>query len=34
EKTYKVLVELSLFLEREKYSTFTIDSTIKFKIND
>lgn len=34
EKTYKVLVELLLFLEREKYSTFTIDSTIKFKIND
>lgn len=34
EKTYKVLVELLLFLEREKYSTFTIDSMIKFKNND
>lgn len=29
EKTYNVLVELLLFLEREKYSTFTIDSIIK-----
>lgn len=31
EKTYQVLVELLLFLEREKYSTFTVDSLIKFK---
>ncbi|CAD7808159.1 Peptidoglycan-N-acetylglucosamine deacetylase [Chryseobacterium aquaeductus] len=31
EKTYQVLVELLLFLEREKYSTFTIDSMIKSK---
>lgn len=29
EKTYKVLVELLLFLERENFSTFTIDSIIK-----
>ena len=29
EKTYNVLVELLLILEREKYSTFTIDSIIK-----
>jgi len=29
EKTYNVLVELLLFLEREKYSTFTINSIIK-----
>ncbi len=29
EKTYQVLVELLLFLEREKYSTFRIDSMIK-----
>jgi len=29
EKTYNVLVELLLFLELEKYSTFTIDSIIK-----
>ena len=29
EKTYNVLVELLLFLKREKYSTFTIDSIIK-----
>ena len=29
EKTYNVLVELLLFLEREKYSTFTIDPIIK-----
>ena len=28
-KTYNVLVELLLFLEREKYSTFTIDTIIK-----
>ncbi|MFY1045150.1 polysaccharide deacetylase family protein [Chryseobacterium sp. GP-SGM7] len=31
EKTYNVLVELLLFLECEKYSTFTIDSIIKSK---
>jgi len=31
EKTYQVLVELLLFLEREKYSTFTVDSLIKLK---
>ncbi|TDX84893.1 polysaccharide deacetylase family protein [Epilithonimonas xixisoli] len=31
EKTYNVLVELLLFLEREKYSTFTIDSMINSK---
>ncbi len=29
EKTYNVLVELLLFLEREQYSTFTIDSITK-----
>ena len=29
EKSYNVLVELLLFLEREKYSTFTIDELIK-----
>lgn len=34
EKTYNVLVELLLFLEREKYSTFTIDSIINSKNND
>jgi len=34
EKTYNVLVELLLFLEREKYSTFTIDSMINSKNND
>ncbi len=34
EKTYQVLVELLLFLEREKYSTFTIDSMINSKNND
>ena len=34
EKTYNVSVELLLFLECEKYSTFTIDSMIKFKNND
>ncbi|MCX8534473.1 polysaccharide deacetylase family protein [Chryseobacterium luquanense] len=33
EKTYHVLVELLLFLEREKYSTFTIDSIIKSENN-
>ncbi|WP_379968110.1 polysaccharide deacetylase family protein [Epilithonimonas sp. UC225_85] len=33
EKTYNVLVELLLFLEREKYSTFTIDSIINQKNN-
>lgn len=33
EKTYNVLVELLLFLEREKYSTFTIDSIIKSENN-
>ncbi len=33
EKTYNVLVELLLFLEREKYSTFTIDSIFKSKNN-
>ncbi|WP_143883202.1 polysaccharide deacetylase family protein [Chryseobacterium binzhouense] len=31
EKTYQVLLELLLFLEREKYSTFTVDSLIKLK---
>jgi peptidoglycan-N-acetylglucosamine deacetylase len=31
EKTYQVLVELLLFLEREKYSTFTVDSVIKLE---
>ncbi|MXS71326.1 polysaccharide deacetylase family protein [Flavobacteriaceae bacterium W22] len=31
EKTYQVLVELLLFLEREKYSTFTVDSLIKLE---
>ena len=34
EKTYNVLVELLLFLEREKYSTYTIDSIINKKNND
>lgn len=33
EKTYNVLVELLLFLEREEYSTFTIDSFINQKNN-
>ena len=33
EKTFNVLVELLLFLEREKYSTFTIDSIFKSKNN-
>lgn len=33
EKTYNVLVELLLFLERQKYSTFTIDSIFKSKNN-
>lgn len=33
EKTYNVLVRLLLFLEREKYSTFTIDSIIKSENN-
>ena len=28
-KTYNVLVELLLFLEREKYSTFTLDTSSK-----
>lgn len=31
EKTYNILVELLLFLEREKYSAFTIDSMINSK---
>ncbi len=34
EKTYQVLVELLLFLEREKYSTFTMDSMINSTNND
>lgn len=34
EKTYHVLVDLLLFLKNKKYSTFTIDSTIKSKKND
>lgn len=34
DKTRRVLVELLLFLDREKYSTFTIDSIIKSKNND
>ncbi len=34
EKTYNALVELLLFLEREKYSTFTIDSMINSTNND
>jgi len=34
EKTYNVLVELLLFLEREKYSTFTIDSMNNSTNND
>ena len=34
EKTYNVLVELLLFLEREKYSTFTMDSMINSTNND
>ncbi len=34
DKTHRVLVELLLFLEHEKYTTFTIDSLIKSKNND
>ncbi|MFC4164594.1 polysaccharide deacetylase family protein [Epilithonimonas zeae] len=34
EKTYNVLVDLLLFLGREKYSTFTIDSMNNSKNND
>ena len=34
EKTYSVLVDLLLFLERKKYSTFTVDSMIKPENND
>jgi len=34
EKTYQVLVELLLFLKRENYSTFTVDSIINSKNND
>lgn len=33
DKTYNVLVELLLFLDREKYRTFTIDSIINQKNN-
>lgn len=33
EKTYNVLVDLLLFLEREKYSTFKIDPTVKIRKN-
>ncbi|GGG47605.1 polysaccharide deacetylase family protein [Epilithonimonas arachidiradicis] len=34
EKTYLVLVELLLFLKRENYSTFTVDSMINSTNND
>ena len=34
EKTYHVLVELLLFLKRENYSTFTVDSMINSTNND
>ncbi|MCU7614776.1 polysaccharide deacetylase family protein [Chryseobacterium sp. GMJ5] len=34
EKTYSVLTDLLLFLEQEKYTTFTIESMIKSKNND
>lgn len=34
EKTYKVLVDLLLFLKDKKYSTFTVDSITKSKKND
>lgn len=34
EKTYDVLTDLLLFLEQEKYTTFTIESMIKSKNND
>ncbi len=34
EKTHNVLVELLLFLEREKYSTFTMDSMTNSTNND
>ncbi|WP_312090082.1 polysaccharide deacetylase family protein [Chryseobacterium sp.] len=34
EKTYNVLEDLLVFLEREKYSTFTMDSLINSKNND
>ncbi|MDH6251316.1 peptidoglycan/xylan/chitin deacetylase (PgdA/CDA1 family) [Chryseobacterium sp. H1D6B] len=34
EKTYHVLVDLLLFLEQKKYSTFTIGSMIKSEKND
>ncbi|WP_419869586.1 polysaccharide deacetylase family protein [Chryseobacterium sp. CT-SW4] len=33
-KTYHVLADLLLFLEREKYTTFTVDTLIKPKQND
>lgn len=34
EKTYRVLVDLLVFLEDKKYSTFTVDSIINSKKND
>ncbi|MET3038025.1 polysaccharide deacetylase family protein [Chryseobacterium sp. NRRL B-14859] len=34
EKTYRVLVDLLVFLENKKYSTFTVDSIINSKKND
>lgn len=34
EKTYKVLIDLLLFLKDKKYSTFTVDSMTKSKKND
>lgn len=33
EKTYKVLIELLLFLKEKKYSTFTVDSIINSENN-
>jgi peptidoglycan/xylan/chitin deacetylase (PgdA/CDA1 family) len=34
EKTYRVLVDLLVFLEDKKYATFTIDSITNSKKND
>ncbi|MBV8325831.1 polysaccharide deacetylase family protein [Chryseobacterium sp.] len=34
EKTYRVLIDLLVFLKDKKYSTFTIDSIINSKKND
>ena len=34
EKTYRVLIDLLVFLENKKYSTFTVDSIINSRKND